>query len=90
LRESDITSCIGGAEVTIFIPEIETEEDAIAIANSIIEEVGSPYDIQGSRFQVTTSIGITFSLHDGTDRRTLMKNGDVAMYISKKMGYIDI
>ena len=77
---------IGGDEFTILIPEIETEVAAIAIANSIIEEIGSPYDIQGSRLQVTTSIGITFSPNDGTDRRTLMKNADIAMYTAKKNG----
>jgi diguanylate cyclase (GGDEF)-like protein len=86
LRESDIASRIGGDKFTILIPEIETEEDAIVIANSIIEEVGSPYDIQGSKLQVTTSIGITFLPHDGTDRRTLLKNADIAMYTAKKNG----
>lgn len=86
LRKNDIAVRIGGDEFTILITEIKTEDDAITIANSIIEAVGSPYNIQGNRLQVTTSIGITFSPQDGTDRRTLMKNADIAMYTAKKNG----
>lgn len=86
LRESDVAARIGGDEFTILLPKIKTEEDAFAIANSIIKEVGSLYDIKGNRIQVTTSIGIAFSTHDGTDRRTLMKNADIAMYTAKQNG----
>lgn len=86
LRKSEIAARIGGDEFSILIPEIKAEDDAIAMATTIIEAVGYPYHIQGNRLQVTTSIGISFSPHDETDRRTLMKNADFAMYTAKNNG----
>lgn len=86
MRENDFAARIGGDEFTIILPEIKTEDDAIAIANTLNEKVGFPYDIQGNRLNVTTSIGIAFSPEDGKDRRTLMKNADIAMYTAKNNG----
>ena len=84
LSESDIASRIGGDEFTILLPKIKSEEDAIVIANSIIDVVGSPYELQGNQIHVTTSIGISYSTYNKIDRRAIIKNADIAMYTAKQ------
>ena len=84
LSESDIASRIGGDEFTILLPKVKSEEDAIVIANSIIDVVGSPYELQGNQIHVTTSIGISYSTYNKIDRRAIIKNADIAMYPAKQ------
>jgi diguanylate cyclase (GGDEF)-like protein len=86
LKDHDIAARIGGDEFTVLMPELKTKEDAILMANTIIKEVGAPYEIQGRKVLVTTSIGISFSPQDGTTKSTLMRNADLAMYRAKKNG----
>ena len=86
LSESDIASRIGGDEFTILLPKVKSEEDAIVIANSIIDVVGSPYELQGNQIHVTTSIGISYSTYNKIDRRAIIKNADIAMYSAKQKG----
>lgn len=86
LRKNDLVARIGGDEFTILLPGLKTENEAISIANTIIDMVASPYEIKGNKLHVTTSIGINFSSHHDTDRRILMKNADIAMYKAKKSG----
>ncbi|WP_102345137.1 diguanylate cyclase domain-containing protein [Bacillus sp. Marseille-P3661] len=86
LPDSDLAARIGGDEFTILLRDIKAKEDAIAVAHSIINKVGYPYDIHGNKLQVTTSIGISFYPYDGSDKGTLMKNADTAMYTAKKNG----
>jgi diguanylate cyclase (GGDEF)-like protein len=86
LKDSDIAARIGGDEFTVLMPELKTKEDAILMANTIIEEVGAPYEIQGRKVRVTISIGISFSPQDGTVKSELMRNADLAMYSAKNSG----
>jgi EAL domain-containing protein (putative c-di-GMP-specific phosphodiesterase class I) len=43
-------------------------------------------EIQGNRFYVTTSIGVTLFPDDGDDAESLLKNADTAMYRAKAGG----
>ena len=61
-------------------------EQAIVLADRIIELVGEPYDIDGRKVVVGVSIGIALAPHDGSAPDELMKKADLALYRVKTDG----
>ena len=45
-----------------------------------------PIVVDGHELFVTTSIGISLFPNDGLDKKTLIRNADVAMYQAKEEG----
>ena len=86
LRQSDTVARMGGDEFMLLLPEIAQEEDAVRIARKVLEAIRKPYEFDGHKLHVTTSIGIAMYPEDGEDSDTLMKNADIAMYRAKDGG----
>jgi predicted signal transduction protein with EAL and GGDEF domain len=77
---------LGGDEFTVILPELSCEQDAGLVARRIAEHIAQPMDLGNHRVIVTPSIGIAIFPHDGEDMETLLKNADIAMYYSKRIG----
>ena len=86
LRESDTVARLGGDEFTILLPHLHRSDDAVPVAQKIIEAIRYPFHIEGREFFTTTSIGISLFPEDGTDAEALIKNADTAMYQAKELG----
>lgn len=95
LRISDIVSRsptiemaarLGGDEFTVILPELDKEEYAAVIAKRIRETLAQPITLDGYNIIVTPSIGIAIFPQDGDTLETLLKNADLAMYYSKRIG----
>lgn len=87
LRKSDQVFRIGGDEFTIINKHLNSEYDAAKIAGKILKSLSEPYFIKGHKITyLTVSIGIGTLPKDGTDRETIIKNADLAMYTAKKEG----
>lgn len=86
MREMDTIARLGGDEFMVLLPEIDQVEDAAKVAQKILTAFDPSFDIQGHRFHLTTSIGISLYPHDGEDAQTLMKNADIALYRAKEKG----
>ncbi len=86
MRDSDTVARQGGDEFIILLPEIEDIQDAAAVAEKIIETLKKPFFLEGHELFITTSIGISIFPDDGSDRETLIKNADTAMYRAKEQG----
>ena len=56
------------------------------LAARIVETISEPYEIDGHRIDIGTSIGMTLAPRDGTDADQLMKNADLALYRTKADG----
>jgi diguanylate cyclase (GGDEF)-like protein/PAS domain S-box-containing protein len=89
IREKDTIARWGGDEFTLLLPEINSPEDATAIAQRILEVLKPAFILEGYRLHVTTSIGIAIYPHDGKDADTLVKNADAALYRAKEKGRND-
>jgi diguanylate cyclase (GGDEF)-like protein/PAS domain S-box-containing protein len=86
LRKGDTIARFGGDEFVLILPDIETIEDAIQIAQKIVDSFCKPFLIDTHQLVVTTSIGIAIYPDDGTDDDILLRNADITMYQAKKAG----
>ena len=86
LRKGDTVARFGGDEYVLIIPDLKTIEDAIPVAQKIVDSFRKPFLIDKHQLFVTTSIGIAVYPNDGTDGDILLKNADKAMYQAKQTG----
>jgi diguanylate cyclase (GGDEF)-like protein/PAS domain S-box-containing protein len=97
LRPGDVVSCfwpsgdvelarLGGDEFTALIVDISQPEDALAVANRVLQLMRQPFNLNGRPVMLTASIGIAVYPEDGVDGVTLLKHADTAMYHAKDLG----
>ena len=86
VRDGDVISRWGGDEFTLLLSQINHRQDATLVASRILEILQSPFELNGHRLRITSSIGIAVYPDDGEDAETLLKNADVALYHAKYEG----
>ena len=86
VRKSDSISRWGGDEFILLLENVEGEEIVQAIAKNIIQELMTPFVIDGHQLHVSTCIGIATYPKDGEDPVTLLKHADISMYKAKGLG----
>ena len=86
LRKGDTVARFGGDEFVLILPDLKVIEDAIQVAQKIVDSFRKPFLIDTHQLVVTTSIGIAVYPNDGTDEGILLKNADIAMYQAKQAG----
>ena len=101
-RDADLVARQGGDEFLLLLADLErgTGEPGIldpamviaeSVATRIREALDEPFDLAGTSFYATGSIGISLFPQDAQDGESLLKNADHAMYQSKKQepgGYV--
>ncbi|HYC61933.1 MAG TPA: EAL domain-containing protein [Thermoanaerobaculia bacterium] len=86
VRDDDTVARLGGDEFTIILSELRQPEDAVGVAQKILETVQEPLTIGGMPIVVSASIGIALYPEDGHDPESLLRNADSAMYRAKEEG----
>ncbi len=86
LREEDSIARMGGDEFTVLITDLKGAEDALTIAQKLLDVVAQPMRVEGHDLFITTSIGIAMFPDDGDSAEVLLKNADQAMYRAKESG----
>jgi diguanylate cyclase (GGDEF)-like protein/PAS domain S-box-containing protein len=86
VRAIDTVSRLGGDEFVIVLQEIAGPDDAVLVAEKIINALAPAVSIEGHELRATPSIGISIFPEDGVDVFDLMKNADTAMYHAKEQG----
>ncbi|HEY2137780.1 MAG TPA: EAL domain-containing protein [Xanthobacteraceae bacterium] len=87
LGENDTVARLGGDEFAILATAHgDQRETAVALANRLLEAVAAPYDIDGNKLDIATSIGIAFAPEHGMDVDQLVKSADLALYKAKSEG----
>ncbi|MCE9680276.1 diguanylate cyclase [Shewanella sp. AS1] len=86
-RDNDTLGRIGGDEFVLLLDSINSNDDAIEVAERILGELSKPYELSSQSFSSSASIGIAFSGKKGGDSsESLLKNADSAMYLAKSNG----
>ncbi len=86
VREEDTVGRLGGDEFIILAGELAAPEDAGSLAEHLMEQFRTPFDLMDREVLMTASIGIACFPHDGNTTAELLRNADTAMYYSKKQG----
>lgn len=86
LRDEDTLGRLGGDEFLILVERISYADDAMMVAEKIINTLAEPFGIDGHRLQISGSIGIALFPDHGRSINTLMNNADKAMYRAKQLG----
>jgi diguanylate cyclase (GGDEF)-like protein len=87
LRETDVLARLGGDEFAILqAGETNQRDSAIMLAVRIIEITARPFELEGRRVTIGTSIGIALAPQDGVDPDDLIKKADLALYRTKSQG----
>ena len=87
-RESDTVGRLGGDEFVVLLPEIETSDAAIAVAEKIRGALNQTFEVgkQKHQIQISSSIGVALYPDHGSDETLLLKSADAAMYRAKEGG----
>jgi diguanylate cyclase (GGDEF)-like protein/PAS domain S-box-containing protein len=81
-----VVSRFGGDEFLILVNDIKRPDDAIRIAERLIDSLAPTYDLQGREVHSSASIGIITSDQCRTNAEDVVRNADVAMYEAKRAG----
>ncbi|WP_342430042.1 diguanylate cyclase [Neobacillus sp. FSL H8-0543] len=81
-----IIARFGGDEFVLLLPELESLEDAVVVSEKVKMVFEVPFYINGQKFTISPSIGISVSPLHGNDMDNLIKYADIAMYHSKEKG----
>ena len=85
-RESDTIARLGGDEFAILLEDEGDQGRAIGVAERILAELATPFNIGGRDVFVRASIGVATCVADGTNMDELIRNADTAMYAAKTAG----
>lgn len=86
LRKEDTISRNGGDEFVVVIKRMQNSDEAILIAQKLIENLTHIFEIESHKIHIGASIGISVYPNDGSSAVELVRNADTAMFSAKKSG----
>jgi diguanylate cyclase (GGDEF)-like protein len=83
LRSADTSARLGGDEFAVLLEDLSGAEEAVIVAQRVIEALRAPVHVQGREVYVSASMGIACGRHGAAE---LLRQADVAMYRAKALG----
>jgi diguanylate cyclase (GGDEF)-like protein len=85
-RQSDTLARIGSDEFTLILDNVQNRADAERAAESALEVLKDPFEIEGHSIRMTASIGISLFPDHGKEGGQMMRQADCAMVAAKRNG----
>ncbi len=86
MRDSDTVARLGGDEFVILGEDIESDAEALALAERVLETLNEPFMVGSSEVPMPASIGVSVSHDPEADPEDMLREADVAMYRAKGGG----
>jgi diguanylate cyclase (GGDEF)-like protein len=86
VRPGDTVARLGGDEFTMLIDAVHGLEDVVQIAERILTDMATAFQVDEHEIFSTTSIGIALSLTSYENAEDLIRDADIALYQAKAMG----
>lgn len=83
VRASDTVARIGGDEFVAVLDQLQGQEDAARVAQTISRALGEPFMVQGRALGISASIGLALFPAHASDAQSLIQHADKAMYVAK-------
>ena len=86
VRQEDLLARLGGDEFAIVQMGEKQPHAAKALADRLVRTMDRPFDVDGHRIVVGTSVGVALWPDDGLDSDQLLSRADLALYDAKGAG----
>ena len=86
VRPGDLVARLGGDEFAVLLEQVHSPDDAMALAQRLLDTLASPLLINGTEVVPGASIGITFSDLGYRTTDEVLRDADLAMYAAKGAG----
>lgn len=86
LRAGDTGSRLGGDEFAVLIEDLADPQQAIEVAQRIVEAFQAPFSVGSREVFITPSIGVAFASKTRQRGEDLLRDADAAMYRAKQNG----
>ena len=86
LRSTDTVARFGGDEFVILLDDIQDMQNAVQVADWILDEFSAPLTIKSREVFINTSIGIVHSEIGYNRADEILRDADIAMYNAKAHG----
>jgi len=75
---------LGGDEFQVLLPDMDDRGTLGELANRIVQSISQPYQVNGRRAIIGTSVGIAIAPYDGVEADELTRAADMALYSAKE------
>ena len=86
MRPGDMVARLGGDEFAVLIESAQGHDEVISVARRILDTLAELIDVGPRSVPAMCSIGVASGFGHETDVDTLLRNADLAMYLSKRRG----
>lgn len=86
VRDSDTVARTGGDEFTVILQNVQSAENADAIARKVMSALTRPIELGGREVVVTASIGIAVFPQDAHETAALLRCADAALSSAREQG----
>ncbi|MGH8973658.1 MAG: EAL domain-containing protein [Acidimicrobiia bacterium] len=89
-READTLARLGGDEFAILLEDLHDPAEAVSVTERVLEALSARFFFEGQSFPVSASLGLALAGADAATLDDVIRDADVAMYLTKnsaKGGY---
>lgn len=86
VRAEDTVARFGGDEFGIVLATVAQVSDCETVARKVLQALATPFELQGARVSISTSVGAALFPQHGDVAETLLAKADQAMYAAKSQG----
>jgi diguanylate cyclase (GGDEF)-like protein/PAS domain S-box-containing protein len=86
LRPGDVVGRFGGDEFTVLLRDVIDLDDAVAVAERLVDALRPPFVLDGEQRYLTASVGLTVTGDPSTKPDDMLRDADIAMYRAKEHG----